>query len=70
MNGNAWRTSHNNVNIALLDACDELGFLVWDENHYNKAGDPSVREDVRTMIKRDRNHPSVIMWSLCNEKLC
>ena len=70
MNGNAWRTSHNNVNSELLDACDEMGFLVWDENHINKASDPLVRDDVKTMVKRDRNHPSVIMWSICNEVLC
>lgn len=70
MKGNAWRTSHNNVDISLLDACDELGYMVWDENHYNLASDPAVRKDVKAMVKRDRNHPSVIMWSICNEVLC
>jgi len=37
MGANAWRTAHNPPNIALLDACDSLGFLVWDENHRNIA---------------------------------
>eukprot|EP01120_Amphizonella_sp_Union-15-10_P012342 TRINITY_DN5463_c0_g1_i1.p1 TRINITY_DN5463_c0_g1~~TRINITY_DN5463_c0_g1_i1.p1 ORF type:complete len:494 (+),score=92.22 TRINITY_DN5463_c0_g1_i1:91-1482(+) len=69
MNGNAWRTAHNPPNPELLDACDELGFLVWDENHYLL---PSLenQEDLRSMILRDRNHPSIILWSLCNEALC
>ena len=39
--------------------------LVWDENHRN--GQPS---EVALLIKRDRNHPSIVIWSLCNEVLC
>ena len=42
-----------------------MGFLVWDENHRN--GQDS---EVELLIRRDRNHPSVIIWSLCNEVLC
>lgn len=65
MGSNAWRTAHNMPTKALLDAADELGFLVWDENHRN--GQP---EEAEILVKRDRNHPSVIIWSICNEKLC
>ena len=69
MGANAWRCAHNTPAAALLDAADELGFYVWDENH---AIHPIVanKGEVETMVKRDRNHPSVIMWSLCNEILC
>ena len=42
-----------------------LGMLVWDENHRN--GQP---DEMATLIRRDRNHPSIIIWSLCNEVLC
>ena len=62
---NGWRTAHNPPTIALLDACDELGFVVWDENHRNGQLD-----QVPYLIKRDRNHPSVVIWSICNEVLC
>lgn len=41
--------------------------MLRDENHFNNASDPSILDDVRSLILRDRNHPSVIMWSICNE---
>lgn len=63
--GNGWRTAHNCPTEALLDATDKLGMLVWDENHRN--GQP---DEMEILIRRDRNHPSVVIWSLCNEKLC
>lgn len=63
--GNAWRTAHNPPNDALLDAADRLGVLVWDENHRN--GEDA---EMDALVRRDRNHPSVIIWSLCNEVLC
>jgi len=66
---NAWRTAHNPPNPELLDAADRLGFLVWDENHLLDDS-PEYEDDLRSMLLRDRNHPSIIMWSLCNEALC
>jgi beta-galactosidase len=62
---NGWRTAHNPPTPALLDACDELGYVMWDENHRNGQLD-----QVPWLIKRDRNHPSVVIWSICNEVLC
>jgi beta-galactosidase len=62
---NGWRTAHNPPTPALLDAMDELGYVSWDENHRNGQLD-----QVPWLIKRDRNHPSVVIWSICNEVLC
>ena len=62
---NAWRTAHNCPTSALLDATDKLGMLVWDENHHNGQTDEAM-----TLARRDRNHPSIIIWSICNEALC
>ncbi|GMH50795.1 hypothetical protein TL16_g00871 [Triparma laevis f. inornata] len=62
---NAWRTAHNCPTSALLDATDKLGMLVWDENHHNGQTDEAI-----TLVRRDRNHPSIIIWSICNEALC
>ena len=62
---NGWRTAHNPPTPGLLDAADKLGMLVWDENH--KVDRPSQAE---ALVRRDRNHPSVIIWSLCNEGMC
>lgn len=67
LGANAWRMSHNPPTPELLDACDRLGMLVMDENR--KVGDsPSNLADLTSMIKRDRNHPSIIIWSMCNEE--
>jgi beta-galactosidase len=74
---NAFRTSHNPVAPELLDECDRQGILVMDENrHLGDTYSPksssgttySDLSDLKSMILRDRNHPSVIMWSLCNEE--
>eukprot|EP00658_Telonema_sp_P-2_P059872 TRINITY_DN48969_c0_g1_i3.p1 TRINITY_DN48969_c0_g1~~TRINITY_DN48969_c0_g1_i3.p1 ORF type:complete len:532 (-),score=123.89 TRINITY_DN48969_c0_g1_i3:262-1857(-) len=62
---NGWRTAHNPPDPALLDAADQLGLLVWDENHRNGQD-----IEMETLILRDRNHPCVVIWSLCNEVLC
>ncbi len=80
MGVNAIRTSHNPPSPELLQICDRLGVLVqveaFDEwkiakvvNGYNKYFDEWHEKDLRDMIKRDRNHPSVIMWSIGNEIL-
>ncbi len=64
---NAYRTSHNPPTPELLDACDSLGMLVMDENRY--MGDTKeIISQFKTLILRDRNHPSVIVWSLGNEE--
>ena len=75
---NALRLSHNPPSTALLNACDRLGMLVIDEafdmwryGHYQydyaQYFDKLWKEDLHSMVARDRNHPSVIMWSIGNE---
>lgn len=75
---NALRMAHNPPSPALLDACDRLGILVIDEafdvwkyghfeDDYSKRFDELWQLDLERMIIRDRNHPSVIMWSIGNE---
>ena len=72
---NAIRTSHNPVSPAFLAACDRLGMLVMDEafdcwsrgknsDDYHLDFDSWWRRDLAAMVLRDRNHPSVIMWSI------
>lgn len=67
MGSNAYRCAHNPPAPELLDACDRLGMLVMDENRYLLATEEGLA-DLAAMIRRDRNHPSVIMWSMCNEE--
>lgn len=75
---NAIRTSHNPPSSVFLDACDRLGILVIDEsfdqwqlpknpNDYHRFFDDWHQKDVESMVLRDRNHPSIIMWSIGNE---
>lgn len=77
---NAIRCSHNPPSEAFLDACDRLGILVIDEftdmwEWHKNPQDYSVffrewwKKDLADMILRDRNHPSIIMWSIGNEIL-
>lgn len=76
MGVNALRTSHNPPAPEVLDLCDEMGIFVWDEC-FDKwtatagKGDEPIEEYVERqlikMIKRDRNHPSVVVWSMGNE---
>ena len=64
---NAYRCSHNPPAEELLDACDRLGMVVMDENRH-LGSSPDVLDQVASMVERDRNHPSIIMWSMCNEE--
>ncbi len=77
---NALRTSHNPPAPEVLDLCDEMGILVWDEvfDKWNNTagrfeGEPDLyefgRRQVRNMVLRDRNHPSIVVWSVGNEIL-
>ena len=67
MGANGYRTSHNPPTPELLDACDELGMLVMDETR-RMSSDPTALSDLKKMVRRDRNHPCVILWSLANEE--
>ena len=67
MGSNAWRSAHNPPATALLEACDEMGMLMIVEQRYNNS-DPESISQLERIIRRDRNHPSVIMWSLGNEE--
>lgn len=64
---NAYRSSHNPMTPEMLDACDSLGILVLEENRLSGINDEHVRL-LKRMIERDRNHPSVIVWSVGNEE--
>ncbi|WP_437919028.1 glycoside hydrolase family 2 TIM barrel-domain containing protein [Sphingobacterium sp. LRF_L2] len=78
MGANAIRTAHNPPATELLDLCDELGLLVYDEAYdmwqkrknkfdYHLDFKEHHIADLKAFIKRDRNHPSVILWSIGNE---
>ncbi len=67
MGCNAYRSSHGMAPNGLVKACDEMGMLLMDENR-NFETSEEVLEQLRTMVKRDRNHPSVIMYSIFNEE--
>ena len=75
---NLIRTSHNPTTRAFLDACDSIGMLVINEAFdgwrtqknpydYSTVIDSCFRQDIHAMVLRDRNHPSVISWSIGNE---
>lgn len=67
MGSNAYRCSHNPPTPELLDACDKLGMLVIDETRLMGINDYHLN-DLKRMIERDRNHPSIICWSVGNEE--
>lgn len=75
---NAVRTSHNPPSAQFLDACDKLGMLVIDEafdaweipkkpQDYSQYFEDWWKTDIQNLVKRDRNHPSIVMWSIGNE---
>ena len=66
---NSWRMSHNPPVPHLLDILDQIGIIVWDENR-NYGSQKSWVMAQRDMVKRDRNHPSIMVWSFCNEGGC
>jgi beta-galactosidase len=67
MGSNACRTSHNPPTPEFLDACDRLGMLVLDETRM-MSSNPEGMSELERLIKRDRNHPCVMLWSLGNEE--
>jgi beta-galactosidase len=78
MGVNAIRTSHNPPAPELLELCDRMGFVVWDEC-FDKWDDKADRvnsqppleeygeKQIRNLVMRDRNHPSIVIWSVANE---
>jgi beta-galactosidase len=64
---NAYRAAHNPPAPELLDACDRLGMLVIDETRRMSSDEESMA-DLEAMIRRDRNHPCIILWSIGNEE--
>lgn len=76
MGGNFLRTTHITMDPVVIEMADRLGLLVWEEIPVagfgnGRMGDPfyddSAKEQLREMIRRDRNHPCIIIWSLMNE---
>lgn len=67
MGCNAYRSSHHPPTPEVLDACDRLGLLVMSENRTVGATDEALSQ-LERLIRRDRNHPSVVIWSLGNEE--
>ena len=79
MGCNGIRMSHNPPALGLLDLCDRMGFLVMDEafdewrvsktqnNGYTRYFNDWYERDVTDFVRRDRNHPSVVLWSAGNE---
>ena len=67
MGCNALRTSHNPPTPELLNAADELGMLVFDETRM-MSSNPEGLSQYENLVRRDRNHPSVFMWSMGNEE--
>ena len=64
---NAYRASHNPMSPAVLDVCDSLGILVISENRLSGSSEYAIGS-LQKMIRRDRNHPSIILWSVGNEE--
>jgi beta-galactosidase len=67
MGANAWRCSHYVMAPEFLDVCDRLGILVMAENRHLDDS-PEILSQVESLVQRDRNHPSVVLWSISNEE--
>jgi beta-galactosidase len=67
MGSNAYRSSHNPPTAELLDACDRLGMIVMDETR-TMDSTPRALAELEALVRRDRNHPSIVLWSVGNEE--
>ena len=67
--GNGRRTSHNPPDPSMLQIYDRIGITVMDENRLF-ANETKYVTNMGALVKRDRNHPSVVIWSFCNEGGC
>ena len=72
MGANIWRMSHNPYSPSLYSLLDAAGTMCWDENrdYGAKYMGGAYARAMGDMVKRDRNHPSIIVWSFCNEYEC
>jgi len=67
MGSNGYRCTHHIPTPEVLDMCDSMGMLVLDENRHLSSSEEGLK-DLSAMLYRDRNHPSIFMWSLENEE--
>lgn len=67
MGANGYRTSHYQQSDATMDALDEMGFIVVDETRWFESSNAAISQ-LETLVKRDRNRPSVFFWSTGNEE--
>lgn len=67
MGVNAYRAAHNPTSKEFMEACDSMGIMVMDENRIFNTSPEYVRQ-LEWLVRRDRNHPSVILWSVFNEE--
>ncbi|NOU62505.1 DUF4982 domain-containing protein [Paenibacillus sp. LMG 31461] len=68
MGSNTYRSAHHPATPELLDACDRLGMMVIEENRKLDSS-PEGIDNLKRMLYRGRNHPSIIMWSMENEEI-
>jgi beta-galactosidase len=65
MGCNFLRSSHNAATPLLLEMCDRIGLLVWEETRYLDDSKTAINA-LKSLIRRDRNHPSIVCWGLAN----
>ena len=68
MGSNAYRATHHPPAAELLDACDRMGMLVLDETRQMSSNTEALGQ-LERMVRRDRNHPSIFLWSIGNEEI-